>query len=222
MGEAPSAFPGRQKGFLGAGFEGSTLRDGEQGLYIREPPRQQDFQLSKYLQALHQVFFSLANRVKPLSANIGQASQNISVPPKKPQSPGRRGDSKLPGFLQQLQHLPHPTRLRESAARWGRGCRCVGTSGSRRMGGISPTGQVIHSHRTLAPREAAKSFTSIFHLSWRALLPQATGYLAAKAFSEKAGGHTFAKHKTITICTRQLQFALLSRQWNRLGADKHS
>lgn len=86
MGEAPSAFPGRQKGFLGARFEGSTLRDGEQGLYIREPPRQQDFQLSKYLQALHRVFFSLANRVKPLSANIGQASQNISVPPKNPKA----------------------------------------------------------------------------------------------------------------------------------------
>lgn len=108
------------------------------------------------------------------------------------QSPARCGDSTLPGFL---QHLPHPTHLRGSAARWGRGCRCVGTSGSRRMGGISPTGLVRPSHRTLALREAAKSFTSIFHLSWRALLPQAMGYLAAKAFSEKAGGHTLQNYQ---------------------------
>lgn len=119
----------------------------------------------------------------------------------------------FPGFL---QHLPHLTHLRGSAARWGRGCRCVGTSGSRRMGGISPTGLVMPSQRTLALGAAAKSFTSIFHLSWRAHLPQATGYLAAKAFSEKASGHTFAK------LPRQLQFALLSRQCNRLGADKLS
>lgn len=61
------------------------------------------------------------------------------------------------------------------------------------MGGISPTGLLMPSHRTLALREAAKSFTSIFHLSWRAFVPQAMRYLAAKTFSEKAGGHTFAK-----------------------------
>lgn len=85
MGEAPSAFIGRQKGLLGAGPEGSTLRDGEQCLYIREPPRQQDFQMGKYLQALHRVF-SLANRVKLFTVNTGQASQNTSGSTKIPKA----------------------------------------------------------------------------------------------------------------------------------------
>jgi len=94
--------------------------------------------------------------------------------------------------LQWLQHLPHLTRLRGSAARWGRGYRCVGTSTTRKMDGISPTVLVTPATGPLTPGEAAESYTTIVHLSRKSSSPLPTRYPAAKAFSEKAGGRLVA------------------------------
>lgn len=114
--------------------------------------------------------------------------------------------------MQQLRHSPHPTHLRGSAARWGRGCRCVGTSRTRKTENFSPTRpQSPPAMGPLAPGEAAKSFTGIFHLSSSSL-----------SYCVSGNQRFLRKGRWMLGCDATKMITANSKARSKLGADELS